>query len=212
MLHVLSLRPAVHLASRPRRLGPARQVPIAHYLELLVDGVPLDRLVAHGAGLVTPLQGWWLLRTSPVVDELLGRTEDLRLPDGFAPIRYLEPGRVPLLVGPWDDDIHDGWLTARVTIGPRTATWDEFRWENGGIGAAEAVRGLPDVLTFERSAYEATLEAARARVAALPEVVPETGSWRDDERIPGVPAGLERAWGTWARLRHRGTGHGGGLR
>lgn len=202
--HVLSLRPAVHLVPRTGRFGRIRQEPIAHYLELCVDGVPLDRLVAHGAGLVTPLQGWWLARTSPVIDELLGAVDGLRLPDGFAPIRYLAAGRVPLLVGPWDDDIHDGWLTARVRVGEATVTWTDFRWENGGVGPAEPVRGLPPVLEFERGAYTATLEAARAQVAALPEPAPAPGSWRLDERVPGVPAGLERTWGAWARWRHRG--------
>ncbi|MEA5154382.1 hypothetical protein [Raineyella sp.] len=186
-----------------RRRGAGREVAIAHYVALLVDGHPLDEVVAHGAGLVTPLQAWWLLRTSPVLDELAGRTEDLRLPDGFAPIRYLAPGRVPLLVCPYDDDIACGWLTARVGVADRTITWTDFRWENGGTGRAEPVRGLPDRLVFDRGPYLATLDRARDLVAQLPEVDPD-GSWRDDEPVPGVPAGLERVWGAWARWRHRG--------
>lgn len=200
--NALTLRPAVRTERRTGRPG-AREVPIAHYVALLVDGVPLDAAVAHGAGLVTPLQGWWLLRTSPVLDELAGRTEGLRLPGGFAPIRYLAPGRVPLLVCPYDDDIACGWLTARVTLDEHHATWTDFRWENGGTGRAEPVQGLPARLTFEREAYLATLARAGELVAGLPEVDPD-GSWRDDEPVPGVPAGLERAWGAWARWRHRG--------
>ncbi|WOP17462.1 hypothetical protein [Raineyella sp. LH-20] len=202
MTNSLTIRPAVRTERRTGRLG-AREVPIAHYVALLVDGVPLDVAVVHGAGLVTPLQGWWLLRTSPVLDELAGRTEDLRLPSGFAPIRYLAPGRVPLLVCPYDDDIACGWLTARVSLDERRATWTDFRWENGGTGRAAPVRGLPARLTFERDAYLATLSRARELVAELPEVDPD-GSWRDDEPVPGVPVGLERAWGAWARWRHRG--------
>ncbi|QGF24102.1 hypothetical protein [Raineyella fluvialis] len=202
MTNTLTLRPAVRTERRPGRFG-GRDVAIAHYVALVVDGTPLESAVAHGAGLVTPLQAWWLLRTGPVLEELAGATQDLRLPDGFAPVRYLARGRVPLLVCPYDDDLACGWLTAAVDVGEREATWSDFRWENGGVGPAEPVRGLPGRLVFERDTYLATLRQARDLVAGLPEVDPD-GSWRDDEPVPGVPAGLERAWGVWARWRHRG--------
>ncbi len=204
MRNVLTCRPSVHLTDRTGRFGRVYREPVTHYLELLVDGVPLDRLVAHGAGLVTPLQPGWLEHTAPVIDEMLGQVDGLRLPSGFAPIRYLAPGRVPLLVCPWDDDIHCGWLTTRVTVDEETVNWRDFRWENGGIGAAEPVRGLPSSLKFERAPYEATLEWARVAAAALPAADPDRDSWREDEPVPGVPAGLERVWGRWARLRNRG--------
>lgn len=202
MTHVLSLRPAVHLTSRQGRLGRVREEPVAHYLELLVDGESVGRRVAHGAGMVSPLQADWLAYTLPVIDDLLGR-EGRLLPTGFAPLRHLDPGRVPLLVCPWDDDVHCGWLTAHVAVDEDVVTWQEFRWENGGIGVTGPVQGLPDVIAFERAAYEATLEQARAEVVALPEASPDRDSWRYDEAVPGVPAGLERLWGSWARLRHR---------
>lgn len=203
MTHVLSVRPAVHLTGRKGRFGRVRQEPVAHYLELLVDGVSLDRSVAHGTGLVTPLQPGWLAYSLPVIDDLLGRA-GTALPNGFAPIRHLAPGRAPLLVCPWDDDVHCGWLTAEVCVGEQVVAWRDFRWENGGIGETGPVQGLPEEFAFERAAYEATLEQARDVVAVLPEAAPDRDSWRDDEPVPGLPRGTERLWGAWARLRHRG--------
>lgn len=205
MTHALSLRPAVHLTTRRGRFGRVRSEPVAHYLELLVDGVPLDRRVAHGSGMVTPLQPGWLTYSLPVIDDLLG-SADTVLPTGFAPIRHLAPGRAPLLVCPWDDDVHCGWLTAEVRVGDTVVGWHDFRWENGGIGVTGPVQGLPAALEFDRAAYEATLERARDEVAVLPEASPDRDSWRDDQPVPGVPRGMERWWGTWTRLRHRHVG------
>ena len=201
MTHVLTLPPAVRMEQRRSRLGRVREEPIAHYLDVLVDGRPLSGLVRHGSGLVTPLQPEWLDTVLPLVDDLLGLA-GVRLPTGFAPLRRLAPGRVPLLVSPWGDDIRDGWLTAEVVIGADSVSWCDFRWENGGIGVPGPVQGLPESLLFARPAYTATLEAARAAVGRLPVVSPDRDSWRDDEPVPGVPAGLERAWGRWARWRH----------
>lgn len=199
--HVLTLRPAVRTVQRRGRLGRLREVPLAHYLDLLVDGRPLSGLVRHGTGLVTALQPEWVDTVLPLVDDLLGRP-DVRLPSGFAPLRRLDPDRVPLLVSPWDDDIRDGWLTARVDVGAATVSWRQFRWENGGIGTPGPVQGLPESLVFARSEYTATLETARAAIGQLPVAAPDRDSWRDDEPVPGVPVGWERAWGRWARLRH----------
>lgn len=202
MTHVLSLRPAVHLTARRGRFGRMHEEPVAHYLELLVDGESLDRRVVHGTGMVTPLQPGWLTYSLPVIDDLLGR-RDTTLPTGFAPIRHLAPGRAPLLVCPWDDDVHCGWLTAEVSVGEQVVAWRDFRWENGGIGETGPVGGLPAALEFDRASYEATLEQARDVVAVLPEASPDRDSWRDDEPVPGLPVGMERLWGLWARLRHR---------
>lgn len=201
MTHVLTLRPTARSVNRRGPLGRVRAEPIAHYLDLLVDGRPLDSTVRHGTGLVTPLQADWLAGVLPVVEDLLGRP-DARLPNGFAPVRRLAAGRVPLLVSPWGDDIRDGWLTARVVVADRTVSWQDFRWENGGIGTPGPVQGLPAELVFDRVTYEATLRSAPAQVDALPIASPDRDSWRDDEPVPGVPAGLERVWGHWARWRH----------
>lgn len=198
-LRRLALEPATRTARRRTRLGGHREEPIAHYLAITVDGRRLEDLVEHGRGLVSPLQRWWLERMSPVDEELLGRTEGLRLADGFAPIRYLAPGRVPLLVCPWDGEIGCGWLTCRVDVGEDHAVWDDFRWENGGIGEAAPVRGLPQSLAFARQGYESVLRSINT--TALPEVDPDGQTWRRAEHVPGVPHGLEGAWGAVARLR-----------
>ena len=197
---VLSLSPAVRTVTRTGPLGRRDVRPIAYYLAAKIDGRDLAGLVPHADGLVTPLQGWWVEQTSPVIDEWLGRTGGLRLPDGFAPIRHLREGRVPLLVGPWDDDPSSGWLTCRIEVARAGVAWRDLRWESGPAGGSFPVTGAPAGWVFDRGRYVATLEAARTAVTLLPRVDPDAPD--HPAPVPGVPGWARPAWAGWQRLRH----------
>ncbi len=200
MPDVLSLSPAVRTVTRTGPPGRREARPIAYYLAARIGGRDLTGLVPHAYGLITPLQGWWVEQVSPVIDEWLGRTSGLRLPDGFEPIRRLPEGRVPLLVGPWDDDPGCGWLTCRIEVARATVAWRDLRWETGPAAGSRPVTGPTAGWVFDRGRYVATLEAARAAVALLPRVDPDAPD--HPAPIPGVPRWARPAWAGWQRLRH----------
>jgi hypothetical protein len=138
--------------------GNITRRPVSHFLDLVVNGQSLIPLLKGGGNYVTNLNRAWVPAVIPKhVAVMLGRQQE---PD-------LEPGRVPLIVCAMDGDIGCGAVTAALSITPETASWSDFRWENG-TGQFDVPEGLPDVLTFDRRQYEQEFEQAVSRVSELP--------------------------------------------
>jgi hypothetical protein len=138
--------------------GNITRRPVSHFLDFVVNGKSLIRLLKGGGNYVTNLNRVWVPAVIPKhVAVMLGQEQD---PD-------LEPGRVPLMVCAMDGDIGCGAVTAALSLTPATVTWSDFRWEDGSE-PFDVPDGLPDPVTFERRQYEQEFAQAAARVSELP--------------------------------------------
>ena len=130
--------------------------PESHFLDLVVDGVPLREAVPLAADMVTELNRPWLPFVAESVDVLLGRR----------PHGELAPGRVSLLMCQVCGDLGCGALTARLDVGVDEVRWTDWKWEDWD--EPRSVEGGPGELRFDRSQYEAVFLDAPSRVAGFP--------------------------------------------
>ena len=138
--------------------GNITRRPVSHFLDLVVNGQSLIRLLNGEGNYVTNLNRAWVSAVIPEhVAVMLGRQQDPEL----------GPGRVALIVCAMDGDIGCGAVTASLSLTPETVSWSDFRWEDGRE-QFEVPEGLPDVLTFKRRQYEQQFEQAVGRVSELP--------------------------------------------
>jgi hypothetical protein len=134
-----------------------------HFLDLVVDGVPLRSRLAGGEDHVTNLNASW--RPEAVAAAVQG----LR---GLADSAGLPPHVVPLIVCKVCGDLGCGGWVAKIDVDEQTVSWTGFRWTDWSVGTDVEAGEMPTTdlatLVFERQAYEAALADAVERVQALP--------------------------------------------
>lgn len=138
--------------------GNITRRPVSHFLDYVVNGQSLIRLLKGGGDYVTNLNRAWVPAVVPKhVAVMLGRQQD----------SDLTPGRVPLVVCAMDGDIGCGAVTAALSLTPETVSWSDFRWETG-TEQVDVPEGLPGALTFDSRQYEQEIAQAVRRVSELP--------------------------------------------
>lgn len=155
MTAVLTLRPAEsYYTSHVRGSDMTETV---HFLDFVVDGMPLRKQLPVVEDLPTELRSSWPGKfVVEDVDALLGRR----------PTEYIDPDRVLLFRCVICGDPTCGAVSARLTVGADTVTWSDLRLEGRSAADSRIISTL--MCTFDRVAYESTLQSAIEAVAALP--------------------------------------------
>lgn len=137
--------------------GKYTRRPVSHYLDFVIDGVPLRQRVPEAAGLVTDLNRAWLPQAvDEAVEILLGQR----------PHPSLGSGRVAVLVCGVCGDLGCGALTCTLHVGGAMVRWSDWRWCYG-TGESPSRTELP-MFCFDRRSYGAGLRAAPDRIRHLP--------------------------------------------
>ena len=173
----LSLPPSSH--THGAVVGSRRVDQGVPFLDLVVDGVPLRKMVQEvgfGDDFATLLSPRWY---RAAVQTAIGRFLN----------GHGEPGEhVDMLVCSVCADRDCGAVLADVTLTDEAVSWSNWRWANWD-SEAERRLALP-TMRFQRSAYEEVLAGALAALAALPyeDVFPPRKAvsppWRWGWRLP----------------------------